>query len=141
MLACCSKLFYILTVFTHVSFLGVFLSLPGDLENFKKNPFVLKEGVEYRIKINFKVRESGLCRPQDSSVCCLRLLEAWRCYCSCSKLSLSWETVQRGCNACCLLQVNKDIVSGLKYVQQSFRKGVKGNSMFSFNPYIFLGGL
>lgn len=30
--------------------------LLGDLENFKKNPFVLKEGVEYRIKINFKVR-------------------------------------------------------------------------------------
>ncbi|KAA8584928.1 hypothetical protein FQN60_003622 [Etheostoma spectabile] len=50
---------------------------PGcrDLENFKKNPFVLKEGVEYRIKINFKV--------------------------------------------------NKEIVSGLKYTQQTFRKGVK----------------
>ncbi|XP_023121176.1 rho GDP-dissociation inhibitor 1 [Amphiprion ocellaris] len=51
------------------------LDLQGDLENFKKNPFVLKEGVEYRIKINFKV--------------------------------------------------NKEIVSGLKYSQQSFRKGVK----------------
>lgn len=51
------------------------LDLQGDLENFKKNPFALKEGVEYRIKINFKV--------------------------------------------------NKEIVSGLKYLQQSFRKGVK----------------
>ncbi|XP_008303738.1 rho GDP-dissociation inhibitor 1 [Stegastes partitus] len=51
------------------------LDLQGDLEGFKKNPFVLKEGVEYRIKINFKV--------------------------------------------------NKEIVSGLKYIQQSFRKGVK----------------
>ncbi|XP_031176919.1 rho GDP-dissociation inhibitor 1 [Sander lucioperca] len=51
------------------------LDLLGDLENFKKNPFVLKEGVEYRIKINFKV--------------------------------------------------NKEIVSGLKYTQQTFRKGVK----------------
>ncbi|KAM6904448.1 rho GDP-dissociation inhibitor 1 [Xenentodon cancila] len=51
------------------------LDLQGDLENFKKNPFTLKEGVEYRIKINFKV--------------------------------------------------NKDIVSGLKYNQQTFRKGVK----------------
>ncbi|MED6267238.1 hypothetical protein CHARACLAT_010141 [Characodon lateralis] len=51
------------------------LDLQGDLENFKKNPFTLKEGVEYRIKINFKV--------------------------------------------------NKDIVSGLKYMQQTFRKGVK----------------
>ncbi|KAM4530976.1 rho GDP-dissociation inhibitor 1 [Odontesthes bonariensis] len=51
------------------------LDLQGDLENFRKNPFTLKEGVEYRIKINFKV--------------------------------------------------NKEIVSGLKYIQQSFRKGVK----------------
>ncbi|XP_047213773.1 rho GDP-dissociation inhibitor 1-like [Girardinichthys multiradiatus] len=51
------------------------LDLQGDLENFKKKPFTLKEGVEYRIKINFKV--------------------------------------------------NKDIVSGLKYMQQTFRKGVK----------------
>uniref|UniRef100_A0A3B4UVC1 Rho GDP-dissociation inhibitor 1 n=2 Tax=Seriola dumerili TaxID=41447 RepID=A0A3B4UVC1_SERDU len=51
------------------------LDLQGDLEGFRKNPFVLKEGVEYRIKINFKV--------------------------------------------------NKEIVSGLKYIQQSFRKGVK----------------
>ncbi|XP_029364290.1 rho GDP-dissociation inhibitor 1 [Echeneis naucrates] len=51
------------------------LDLQGDLDSFRKNPFVLKEGVEYRIKINFKV--------------------------------------------------NKDIVSGLKYIQQSFRKGVK----------------
>ncbi|XP_049600134.1 rho GDP-dissociation inhibitor 1 [Syngnathus scovelli] len=51
------------------------LDLQGDLENFKKNPFVLKEGVEYKIKVNFKV--------------------------------------------------NKEIVSGLKYTQQSFRKGVR----------------
>ncbi|XP_051905149.1 rho GDP-dissociation inhibitor 1-like [Hippocampus zosterae] len=51
------------------------LDLQGDLENFKKNPFVLKEGVEYKIKINFKV--------------------------------------------------NKEIVSGLRYIQQSFRKGIK----------------
>uniref|UniRef100_A0A8C7Z4T1 Rho GDP-dissociation inhibitor 1 n=1 Tax=Oryzias sinensis TaxID=183150 RepID=A0A8C7Z4T1_9TELE len=51
------------------------LDLQGDLENFRKNPFTLKEGVEYRVKINFKV--------------------------------------------------NKDIVSGLKYTQQTFRKGVR----------------
>ncbi|XP_012737740.1 rho GDP-dissociation inhibitor 1 [Fundulus heteroclitus] len=51
------------------------LDLLGDLENFKKHPFTLKEGVEYRVKINFKV--------------------------------------------------NKEIVSGLKYIQQTFRKGVK----------------
>uniref|UniRef100_A0A3Q3BNB6 Rho GDP-dissociation inhibitor 1 n=1 Tax=Kryptolebias marmoratus TaxID=37003 RepID=A0A3Q3BNB6_KRYMA len=46
-----------------------------DLEAFKKQAFVLKEGVEYKIKINFKV--------------------------------------------------NTEIVSGLKYVQQTFRKGMK----------------
>ncbi|KAG7459590.1 hypothetical protein MATL_G00212270 [Megalops atlanticus] len=51
------------------------LDLQGDLEAFKKQAFVLKEGVEYRIKISFKV--------------------------------------------------NKEIVSGLKYVQQTSRKGVK----------------
>ncbi|RVE69313.1 hypothetical protein OJAV_G00076620 [Oryzias javanicus] len=51
------------------------LDLQGDLESFKKNPFTLKEGVEYRVKITFKV--------------------------------------------------NKDIVSGLKYNQQTFRKGVR----------------
>ncbi|KAK2915877.1 hypothetical protein QQF64_024261 [Cirrhinus molitorella] len=51
------------------------LDLLGDLEAFKKQSFVLKEGVEYRIKISFKV--------------------------------------------------NKEIVSGLKYVQQTYRKGVK----------------
>ncbi|KAF5908126.1 rho GDP-dissociation inhibitor 1, partial [Clarias magur] len=51
------------------------LDLQGDLESFKKQSFVLKEGVEYRIKISFKV--------------------------------------------------NKEIVSGLKYVQQTSRKGVK----------------
>ncbi|XP_077395089.1 rho GDP-dissociation inhibitor 1 isoform X2 [Festucalex cinctus] len=51
------------------------LDLQGDLENFKKNPFVLKEGVDYKIQINFKV--------------------------------------------------NREIVSGLKYIQQSFRKGIK----------------
>ncbi|KAM4635644.1 rho GDP-dissociation inhibitor 1 isoform 1-T3 [Polymixia lowei] len=51
------------------------LDLQGDLESFKKQSFVLKEGVEYRIKISFKV--------------------------------------------------NKEIVSGLKYIQQTLRKGVK----------------
>ncbi|KAM4612260.1 rho GDP-dissociation inhibitor 1-like [Polymixia lowei] len=51
------------------------LDLQGDLEAFKKQSFILKEGVEYRIKISFKV--------------------------------------------------NREIVSGLKYVQQTSRKGVK----------------
>ncbi|XP_056406665.1 rho GDP-dissociation inhibitor 1 [Hyla sarda] len=51
------------------------LDLTGDLEKFKKQSFCLKEAVEYRIKISFKV--------------------------------------------------NKEIVSGLKYQQQTYRKGVK----------------
>jgi len=51
------------------------LDLQGDLEAFKKQAFILKEGVEYKIKISFKV--------------------------------------------------NREIVSGLKYVQQTYRKGLK----------------
>ncbi|XP_057699545.1 rho GDP-dissociation inhibitor 1-like [Corythoichthys intestinalis] len=51
------------------------LDLQGDLESFKNEAFVLKEGVEYKIKISFKV--------------------------------------------------NREIVSGLKYVQQTYRKGMK----------------
>ena len=34
----------------------LFYFLTGDLEAFKKQAFVLKEGVEYKIKISFKVR-------------------------------------------------------------------------------------
>ncbi|CAN0283847.1 unnamed protein product [Lampetra planeri] len=51
------------------------IDLTGNLETFKKESFVLKEGAEYKIKINFKV--------------------------------------------------NREIVSGLKYIQQTYRKGVK----------------
>lgn len=31
------------------------LLTPGDLENFKKSPFTLKEGVDYKIQVTFKV--------------------------------------------------------------------------------------
>ncbi|KAM9391866.1 rho GDP-dissociation inhibitor 1 isoform 1-T2 [Pholidichthys leucotaenia] len=51
------------------------LDLTGDLEKLKKQPFTLKEGVDYRVEITFKV--------------------------------------------------NKEIVSGLKYCHQIYRKGVK----------------
>ncbi|MEQ2234200.1 hypothetical protein ILYODFUR_029562 [Ilyodon furcidens] len=64
------------------------LDLQGDLEAFKKQAFVLKEGVEYKIKISFKV--------------------------------------------------NKEIVSGLKYVQQTFRKGMKSESTTSDVFFFFL---
>ncbi|KAF3817145.1 hypothetical protein GH733_011545 [Mirounga leonina] len=79
------------------------LDLTGDLESFKKQSFVLKEGVEYRIKISFRVRQTpwevlgglGPGGPPPSS--------AW-------VLSL---------------QVNREIVSGMKYIQHTYRKGVK----------------
>ncbi|RXM36445.1 Rho GDP-dissociation inhibitor 1 [Acipenser ruthenus] len=64
-----------LTLVCETAPLPLTLDLTGDLEVFKKQSFVLKEGVEYKIKISFKV--------------------------------------------------NRDIVSGLKYVQQTYRKGVK----------------
>ncbi|MBN3274884.1 GDIR1 inhibitor, partial [Polyodon spathula] len=64
-----------LTLVCETAPLPLTLDLTGDLEGFKKQSFVLKEGVEYKIKISFKV--------------------------------------------------NRDIVSGLKYVQQTYRKGVK----------------
>ncbi|XP_072298634.1 rho GDP-dissociation inhibitor 1 [Eucyclogobius newberryi] len=64
-----------MTLMCETSAKPLFLDLEGDLEKFKKNPIVLKEGVEYKIKITFKV--------------------------------------------------NKEIVSGLRYNQQTFRKGVK----------------
>ncbi|KAM3623164.1 uncharacterized protein V6R79_007824 [Siganus canaliculatus] len=51
------------------------LDLQGDLASFKNQAFILKEGVEYKIQISFKV--------------------------------------------------NREIVSGLKYVQQTYRKGMK----------------
>ncbi|XP_048411135.1 rho GDP-dissociation inhibitor 1 [Stegostoma tigrinum] len=51
------------------------LDLTGDVEKLKNNSFALKEGVEYKIKISFKV--------------------------------------------------NKEIVSGLKYVQTTSRRGIK----------------
>ncbi|XP_034043740.1 rho GDP-dissociation inhibitor 1-like [Thalassophryne amazonica] len=60
--------------------------LQGDVEKLKDESIVLKEGVEYRIKINFKV--------------------------------------------------NKEIVSGLRYLQQTTRKGVRvDNSKYMVGSY------
>lgn len=51
----------------------------GDLEAFKKQAFVLKEGVEYRIKISFKVRDA---LAEFTSVHrCFYIL----CLCQCTK--------------------------------------------------------
>lgn len=62
------------------------IDLTKNLETYKKDPFVLKEGVEYRIKISFKV--------------------------------------------------NRDIVSGLKYVQNIQRKGIKlDNAVYMVGSY------
>lgn len=46
------------------------IDLQGDLDGFRKNPMVLKEGVEYRVKISFKVNKeivSGLKYTQHTS--------------------------------------------------------------------------
>uniref|UniRef100_A0ABI7ZWG3 Rho GDP dissociation inhibitor beta n=1 Tax=Felis catus TaxID=9685 RepID=A0ABI7ZWG3_FELCA len=71
------------------------MDLTGDLEALKKETFVLKEGVEYRVKINFK--EYGPWKITGN----------YNYSCGASK------------------QVNRDIVSGLKYVQHTYRTGVK----------------
>ncbi len=42
-----------------------------------------------------------------------------------------------GYDACCFLQVNKEIVSGLRYTQNTFRAGVKGKTVISFAGHFF----
>lgn len=84
-----------------------FSPLPGDLDSFKKNPFVLKEGVEYRIKINFKVRVWSLslfvvsaCRRHVTAaalsyICPGNLLSKMMCVSSCRstrRLCRAWST-------------------------------------------------
>ncbi|XP_028670205.1 rho GDP-dissociation inhibitor 3 isoform X1 [Erpetoichthys calabaricus] len=64
-----------LTLVCNVAPGPITMDLTGDLEALKKENFVLKEGVEYRVKIHFKV--------------------------------------------------NKEIVSGLKYVHHTYRKGLR----------------
>lgn len=66
--------------------------LTGDLTKFKKNPFVIKEGCTYQIKIQFRV----------SSVDTVHM----------------FVTVP--------FQVQREIVAGLRYVQLTYRKGIKG---------------
>lgn len=88
----------------------------------------MKEGVEYRIKICFKVSvwclsHSPLCSVY---VTVLLLQHCWRCNCSLQSTIIIVRGFSEEFNSCCLLQVNKEIVSGLKYMQQTFRKGVKG---------------
>lgn len=90
----------------------------GDLESYKKQAFVLKEGVEYRIKISFRVRILVWKEKEWKP----RLLQSWLGECSGVVLK-EWR-----CPAQSLLlslQVNREIVSGLKYIQHTFRKGVK----------------
>ncbi|MEQ2158878.1 hypothetical protein GOODEAATRI_016749 [Goodea atripinnis] len=50
--------------------LGKVAVVAGDLENFRKNPFTLKEGVEYRIKINFKYLDVMLFHLYSLPVSC-----------------------------------------------------------------------
>lgn len=48
-----------------VHFFSLFWFVTGDLEAFKKQAFVLKEGVEYKIKISFKVRAAVAAAIQE----------------------------------------------------------------------------
>lgn len=86
--------------------------IAGNLENIKKSTFVLKEGVDYKVKITFKVRLAA--RGVNPAV--------------------------RGAGGhfWCRSQVNKEIVSGLKYIQSSFRKGVKGETCTASSQHSFL---
>lgn len=65
---------------------------------------MLKEGVEYRIKISFRVRWA----PWEGGA---RRGWGWG-----AQLSSAWGPS---------LQVNREIVSGMKYIQHTYRKGVK----------------
>ena len=71
------------------------------MEAFKKQSFVLKEGVEYRIKISFRVSRRHWEGPGGGQS---------------APLSPTWGLS---------LQVNREIVSGMKYIQHTYRKGVK----------------
>lgn len=95
---------------------------------------MLKEGVEYRIKISFRVRIL-IWKLKDWGT---RLLQSQLGECLCPARGVCWRTglfLHVGWPACMetscsvpaplSLQVNREIVSGLKYIQHTFRKGVK----------------
>lgn len=86
--------------------------IAGNLENIKKSTFVLKEGVDYKVKITFKVRLAAR--------------------------GVNLAVRGAGGHFWCRSQVNKEIVSGLKYIQSSFRKGVKGETCMASSHHSFL---
>lgn len=85
--------------------------IADNLENIKKSVFVLKEGVDYKIKIIFKVRLTAR--------------------------GVNFPGRGAGGHIWCRWQVNKEIVSGLKYIQTSTRKGVKGESSMASSHHSF----
>lgn len=78
------------------------LSLTGDVAALKSQVFVLKEGVDYKVKITFKVRgcHGGHSRPQTQT--------------------------RRSPLTPPVPQVNKEIVSGLKCLHHTYRQGLRG---------------
>lgn len=64
----------------------------GDLEAFKKQAFILKEGVEYKIKISFKVRAAGLREERASSPLVYFVTEAGQVWSKC------WGSTTSGIN-------------------------------------------
>ncbi|ELW67748.1 Protein disulfide-isomerase A2 [Tupaia chinensis] len=76
----------------------VTMDLTGDLAVLKDQVFVLKEGADYRVRITFKVRRlAGLVG--------------------------AWPGQPQGPNSLCA-QVHKEIVSGLKCLHHTYRRGL-----------------
>lgn len=81
------------------------IPLTGDLAALKNQVFVLKEGIEYKVKITFKVREAAI---RGSRV----------------------PAFQRRPLPFSFPQVNKEIVSGLKCLHHTYRRGLRGEAVW-----------
>lgn len=95
---CWGRVFYILVILSEPV-----ISLTGDLDALKNQVFVLKEGIEYKVKITFKVRVAA---GRAGHV----------------------PAFQRRPLTCSSPQVNKEIVSGLKCLHHTYRRGLRGEA-------------
>lgn len=107
----------------------LFCFVTEDLEALKKQAFVLKEGVEYKIKISFKVSINS--KKWSWSIItlwpfCIEFATPHSVFNIMAPFEMSWFKMQLlRPSPLCTPQVNKEIVSGLKYVQQTYRKGLR----------------
>lgn len=84
-------------------------SLTGDLDALKNQVFVLKEGIEYKVKITFKVRVAAVGAGHVPAF---------------QRRSLTFS----------FPQVNKEIVSGLKCLHHTYRRGLRGEAVWRAPP-------